>query len=599
MNFKRYHVSRQLFDYSTITTGYRIQWTTGNDYADTTAIMSDFIPVELGWYALSTSANIVGYASDKSYVGVYRADIKTWEKRMAGDTTNFEIINGSNIAYVKIMTYGEMPSISSVTMLNKGTAILPYEPYSSEVWFDSHYIRGTATDTLTLPQTIYADGTNATLTLKGNMQQTGTPSPSTPVMPNGVGERTENLFNSNDFGLVQVTATAYRKGTNLGILPQGTYTLSATTNNPIPIYRTIKTGDAYTFETISSLPYNFTADGVSEQIIRTSDTGGNSWADVGYTNIMLNLGSTAKPYEPYGYKIPISNNSQTYNKYLGEEQTVRQIKKLVLTGDESWILETGTTYQCTVDMPLVGYTDELSTHYQMANSYTELISTNNTFALSKRPALFINDSRFLTVAGLKSYLAQQYANGTPVTIWYVLATATTGIVNEPLCKIGDYADTLSTSIPTTDGANVIDVDTTLKPSEVSANYHGWHPVANAHEKSRNLFDESTIQNGYYGSFESYSRFTSDDKYRAFQMSIKAGTYTIKIQADEGIRLLRIATENEFYNVQEDNRAYTFEISSDAIVYVSWRNLQTTNSFTNMTVMLNSGQTSLPYEPYWK
>lgn len=69
----------------------------------------------------------------------------------------------------------------------------------------------------------------------------------------------------------------------------------------------------------------------------------------------------------------------------------------------------------------------------------------------------------------------EYANGTPVTIWYVLAEPTTGIVNEPLRKIGDYADTISyeqagVQIPTLHGNTVIDVDTTLKPSEMYIKY---------------------------------------------------------------------------------------------------------------------------------
>lgn len=102
--------------------------------------------------------------------------------------------------------------------------------------------------------------------------------------------------------------------------------------------------------------------------------------------------------------------------------------------------------------------------------------------------MYIKDDTYTSTVDFKSYLQQQYAAGTPVTVWYVLSSATTGIVNEPLCKIGDYADTLSTSIPTTDGANVIDVGTTLKPSEVSANYHGWHTVASAHERESGQWD---------------------------------------------------------------------------------------------------------------
>lgn len=52
---------------------------------------------------------------------------------------------------------------------------------------------------------------------------------------------------------------------------------------------------------------------------------------------MLNLGSTALPYEPYGYKLPLTVNSTAYPIYLGEAQTTRKIKKLVLTGGEDWV----------------------------------------------------------------------------------------------------------------------------------------------------------------------------------------------------------------------------------------------------------------------
>ena len=97
--------------------------------------------------------------------------------------------------------------------------------------------------------------------------------------------------------------------------------------------------------------------------------------------------------------------------------------------------------------------------------------------------VYIRDSSYSTIADFKSYLQQQYAAGTPVTVWYVLATSTTGIVNEPLRKIGTYADEVSgISIPTTAGANTLSVDTTLQPSEVTAMYKGWHPVADVHER---------------------------------------------------------------------------------------------------------------------
>lgn len=75
-----------------------------------------------------------------------------------------------------------------------------------------------------------------------------------------------------------------------------------------------------------------------------------------------------------------------------------------------------------------------------------------------------------------AWLQEQYANGTPVTLYYAIATPETAAVNEPLMKIGTYADTLSnaTAIPTTEGANSITVDTTVQPSEFTATWTGWH-----------------------------------------------------------------------------------------------------------------------------
>ena len=81
------------------------------------------------------------------------------------------------------------------------------------------------------------------------------------------------------------------------------------------------------------------------------------------------------------------------------------------------------------------------------------------------------------------WLKQQYAAGTPVTVWYALATPETAVVNEPLRKIGDYADEVSgITIPTTAGANALSIGTALQPSEVTATYKGWHPVADVRER---------------------------------------------------------------------------------------------------------------------
>lgn len=361
---------------------------------------------------------------------------------------------------------------------------------ASGAWQNTSYgIRGTATDTITtLPTTIYSDGTNATVSIKGNTTQSGTPIPENPVMPDGCGNKTVNLFDSSSISLVPVSTSATRSGTNLGILPQGDYVLSATaTTGAAQLYRTIKDGNNYTFETIRELPYTFTADGTSEQIIRTSGSNFTSWASTGYTNIMLNTGSTALPYEPFGVKIPISSASTTTPVYLGEVETTRRIKK-IKASDITWIDGSTTGYNfyrgnLTISKLAGGGISTL-----LSNKYRSVETRNNLsdgdiapYNITTIETIVIRDDRYSSAADWLS------ANG-DTEIWYVLAEPTTGIVNEPLMKIDVYADEVNNiSIPTTDGANTLSVDTTLQPSEVNVNYHGWH-MGTVHEHTAGQWD---------------------------------------------------------------------------------------------------------------
>lgn len=177
-----------------------------------------------------------------------------------------------------------------------------------------------------------------------------------------------------------------------------------------------------------------------------------------------------------GYKIPVTvsngTNSITTPVYIGSEPlhkigdyadyvdfkrgvVVRRIKKLVLTGNENWVKETGNTYAIEgIPLMRLGYCDTLCTHYVIATSYKALTSTDCTFSLSRRPALFIHDNRCTTASALKSYLATQYAAGTPVTVWYVLDEPE----EEPLENL--------LPIQTIKGTNILTADTTVQPSNI-------------------------------------------------------------------------------------------------------------------------------------
>lgn len=176
------------------------------------------------------------------------------------------------------------------------------------------------------------------------------------------------------------------------------------------------------------------------------------------------------------YKLPLTVNTTEYPIYLGQVETTRRIKKLVLTGTAQCVVY---DYNSRRGFKLPGlkgkYTraQGICTHYPVYNgtSYNDCLW------------LGVNDSTLYfvgigTIMGItepekfQAYLAQQYAAGAPVTVWYVLAEPETAIVNEPLMKIGDYADTVNfaqagVTIPTVNGANVLDVPTEVPPSEIT------------------------------------------------------------------------------------------------------------------------------------
>lgn len=400
-----------------------------------------------------------------------------------------------------------------------------------EKWFDiNHYIHNTSTDTITtLPAVLYPTGATATVGLKGQTLQSSIPSPTSPVMPEDTGERTGNLLNlnrtySNSFttdttkwmngaatmnnagtvyaeseiigDVIKVTSKSPGYGASFLIeaSPNTTYTVSFETDkeasgswggisdrdiNGIVIRSSTISGKSITFTTHDNCAF-------LNVCFRFPPADGT----VTFSKIMLNLGSTALPYEPFGVKIPISSTNTTTPIYLGEVQSTRQIQKVVLTGEETWINNSNNAC-CVMYLQDIGLFTTINplvrcSHFPTATSQSELynriVDYGITFGGSSADRICIRNKDTEPVTDFKTYLQQQYANGTPVTVWYVLATPTTGIVNEPLHKIGDYADEVSNvSIPVTAGGDTLSVGTTVQPSEVTVNYKGWHPVANIHE----------------------------------------------------------------------------------------------------------------------
>lgn len=403
----------------------------------------------------------------------------------------------SNAKYIRLTVANTR---KDTLMLNGGSTALDYEAYGIVPidWFYRKY--ETATDTYTsLPQTIIGDGTALSAwSMKGNMSQSGTPTPSNPVYPTEVGEKTANLSPNNTFTNTTTDTRSYlslalQAYSDSGFLNQNL--TNVTENKKAIVTLTAASGTTRltvvhngATQNIRIVPY-FSAEAGKYTLV-ADVTGYNPTVEGGIvlSNIMILSGEytleTIPPYEPTGYKIPILSNGVTYPVYLAEPirkistyadecpstgTASRNVIKQVFTGQENWdIYSAGTDvsfFYLVLASAITGRNSLIiCTHFERKAVDTvsnvvgiDLVSSGTIIRL--RPPNVATD--FSTTAAWKQYLADQYAAGTPVTVWYVLATATTETFTAP-------------TIPTTGTAESFDVSTTLKPSEVSLTYHGWH-----------------------------------------------------------------------------------------------------------------------------
>lgn len=532
MNFKKYHVSRNLFplDESKLHVGriendgtidYQVGIiTVGTDSvtyeADTTwrGFYTDFIQVnenekltislnrssDIAWSCCcyEENDNFLGKASAKSTASIKIFTLLTGTKKVRISVTS------SNTTYTILKP-----------MLNSGSQPIPYEPYSSEVWHDTpHYVHNTSTDTITtLPTVVYPNATTATVGLKGQAVQSSVPSPTSPSQPQGTGERTANWFDVANLSNVRWAIPCPLLLTAINSLPNGVYTMSIsfeltsrndTTDSSVCGWNILKDNIALSnirrsWETaqigeIITVVDTFTINDNNRGAFTALYLYGCGTNSVGMTgsanaeNIMLNAGSTALPYEPYGYKIPISSAGQITPVYFGEVETTRRIKKYEFTGQEIiTFYDTSATrvgfYFNRGDAVLNGRTIGICSHFKTQITPASSTIDGVTFGANDKNFYFtfsassVSEYNLTDLQSIKDWLVSEYAAGTPVTVWYVLAEPQTELVNEPLMKIGDYADTVSgITIPTITGKDTVDVLTTLKPSEVSLSYTGWHDV---------------------------------------------------------------------------------------------------------------------------
>lgn len=149
MNFKKYHVSRNLFDKSNtdlIFPGTSLaiinEW---NGNAGVGKVIR--IPCEpLTIYTISGE-------SDSTIFRISLSELETTPDPDVGSVECIDVLKASSVSTQTFTTTANTKYILvqvsatafddyiNVLMLNTGSTALPYEPYSSEVWNDSHYTR--------------------------------------------------------------------------------------------------------------------------------------------------------------------------------------------------------------------------------------------------------------------------------------------------------------------------------------------------------------------------------------------------------------------------------------------------------------------------
>lgn len=259
----------------------------------------------------------------------------------------------------------------------------------------------------------------------------------------------ENLLNITPFTKMTRQGITYEYVANGGIHISGTATGSS---------------DSPTFAGLHLPPGKYygldiTGIGVAVAIV-VRRNGANRWLGVKgvfeilegdaikYLYMVVTSGSTLDT-TVYPYIVPGTTAPTTYAPYTGQTATItlpRTIyggtvdavtgegqetwKLLTLDGTEHWIASNNVVEGMrsyfvpnavdVTDTPIATSSTEVCTHYKIMVYNAGIESA----LLSSEPYAYIVTNRFDSVEGLKTYLATQYAAGTPVQIAYKLATPT-------------------------------------------------------------------------------------------------------------------------------------------------------------------------------
>ncbi len=156
------------------------------------------------------------------------------------------------------------------------------------------------------------------------------------------------------------------------------------------------------------------------------------YSDSVFTNatikVQLEKGLELTDFEPYKEQtayFPLAEGQKLMEgSYLAEDGVHNKKVQVVFDGTETWFFNASqgmNRFYMTLNKPaLLGGADvitTLCTHFKYVYGYENY----NFYISTDKTKIFFNDNDFSTVAEWKTYLAELYANGTPVIVEYELA----------------------------------------------------------------------------------------------------------------------------------------------------------------------------------
>lgn len=238
-------------------------------------------------------------------------------------------------------------------------------------------------------------------TIKGNTVQNGTPTPDNPIEVLGVGDRTANLIDVNasesggitDTGELIVNPNTWRSKLY--------YDIDTTLN-----YVASKATQTIRINYYDASKNHISREGITQETYRQLTVPSNAryfkWTlydNYGIPNIqaarsikpMVNTGSTALPYEPYGYKIPVT----TLGKNLFDSTTLEGGIYLAANGNKYGVITDGVRAGTKIEVfPNTAYTLSV---YSSENVSLRILEWSNGTFKNQTPKYNVSGSVSLTV----------------------------------------------------------------------------------------------------------------------------------------------------------------------------------------------------------